>query len=316
MYYNRTISNEFANELSKGQFKWLIPYVKEHDDLDILIGKNNGKEYCSVYRGTSRIAYISRTARGHFKVEAADSYEMICPRLYSLDGFNEKNLEYLRSSVESQSKFDRYYNNRKEGYYQNMLQRRYGIMASAESDMLILDKEIVIGYADEREKQKIFSPNRERYLSVKSDLKRSNPKLFGEPSESECMGGELDLMALDRDGYIHLMEIKDGSNTSGIYMSPFQIGLYKRIFDMIDITDSVGSLIRQKQELGLLPRDWTIPAIRKEIIPELIICAPKSRSQSYPSRYNMVVDYIKSNAADIYEDIRGIVVRDENMNIL
>ena len=316
MYYNRTISKDFENELKYGQFNWLIPYVKEHDDLDILTGKNDSIEFCSVYRGTSRIARIYKSINGHsWLMDAASPYMRICPTLFSMAGFNMDNLEYLRCHIASQDKFNRYYNNHKEGYYQNLLQRKYGILASPTSEMLIFDKEIVIGYSNQKEKQLIFGINQDRYQSVKTNLKASNPKFYGQPhKDQEVLGNELDLMALDKDGYIHLMEIKHSSNPSGIYMSPFQIGLYKRIFDMIDITDAVKDLIVQKQNLGLLPQDWPIPIIQKQIIPELIICEFKIRSQCYPSKYNTVVEYIQKNASDIYEDIKDIVVRDENLN--
>lgn len=318
MYYNRTISNNFANELKYGQFQWLIPYVKEHDDLDILTGKNDSIEFCSVYRGTSRIARIYKSVNGYsWLIDAANPYMKICPELFSVEGFNKDNLEYLRSHIAAQNQFNRYYNNHKEGYYQNLLQRKYGILAPPTSKLLIFDKEIVIGYSNQSEKKQIYGINQDRYQSVKINLKASNPKSYGQPhNNQEILGNELDLMALDKEGYIHLMEIKHSSNPSGIYMSPFQIGLYKRLFDMIDIINAVKDLIIQKQDLGLLPHDWPIPTIQKQVIPELIICEFKANSQCYPSKYNEVVKYIQNNASDIYKDVKDIVVRDEHLNHL
>lgn len=241
----------------------------------------------------------------------------ICPELFSMKGFYKDNLEYLRSHIATQTQFNRYYNNHKEGYYQNLLQRKYGILAPSTSKLLIFDKEIVIGYSNQNEKKQIFGIHQDRYLSVKSNLKASNPKFYGQPhNNQEILGNELDLMALDKEGYIHLMEIKHSENTSGIFMSPFQIGLYKRLFDMIDISNAVKDLIIQKQDLGLLPHDWPIPPIQKQVIPELIICDFKANSQCYPSKYNEVVKYIQDNASDIYKDVKDIVVRDEYLNSL
>lgn len=60
MYYNRTISTDFEDLLKSGHFSWIIPYVKKHEDMDILIGRNKSMEFCSVYRGLSRILRIYR----------------------------------------------------------------------------------------------------------------------------------------------------------------------------------------------------------------------------------------------------------------
>ena len=59
MYYNRTISKEFASLLETGsKLRWLFDFVKNHKELDFLIGKNNSKEWISVYRGLTRILTI------------------------------------------------------------------------------------------------------------------------------------------------------------------------------------------------------------------------------------------------------------------
>lgn len=319
MYYDRFLSTQFENLFKKdGELSWLIPYIKKMDDLDILIGKSNHQEYCSIYRGTSRIAMISKN-RGIYKVTASDTYKKLGVHLYgNLDNrnFNEKNLEYLRQTVENNNKFDRYYNNHKEGYYQNMVQRKYGILADTEYPILIVDKEVVIGYDNEAEKKSVFRTAQDEYKECKCNLQKSDSKKWGEPSKDKPLGNELDLLALDREGNVHLIELKDGSNTAGIYMSPFQIGLYKRIFDKIDIKETLINMVKQKQRIGLLPKDWIIPHINNEYIPELIIGGYKSRSSGYPQKFNMVMKYIKEQNIGIYNDICNINVMDENLNVI
>ena len=52
MYYNRTLSKELSALLETGgELRWLFDFVKNHPDLDFLVGKNNSKEWLSVYRG-------------------------------------------------------------------------------------------------------------------------------------------------------------------------------------------------------------------------------------------------------------------------
>ena len=149
--------------------------------------------------------------------------------------------------------------------------------------------------------------------------KKKYPKDFGKADENGILGNELDLIVLDKDGYIHLMELKKGSNTSGIYMSPFQIGLYHRLFKSFnkeELKENIRSMIEQKKRLGLINPDWTIPEIQNRFMPELIICHRIMHSSCYPQKYNRVIEYIKDNYPRIYEDIRDIKVKDENLNLL
>ncbi len=255
---------------------------------------------------------------------ASKSYRDLCEKqgvdLYgelSDMHFNETNLEQLRQLVATNSVYNRYYNNHKEGYYQNRIQRSYGILANTESPLLIVDKEVVIGYKDQKEKDKIFGEEQKKYKSCKYNLQNSNTKKFGRPSESKALGNELDLLALDREGKIHLIELKHSGNTSGIYMSPFQIGLYKRIFDKIDINsikETLKGMIEQKQRIGLLPKDWIIPNIKDGYTLDLIICDYNPRSCGYPVMFDEVKQYIRENDSDIYSDVRDIDVKDENFN--
>ncbi|MCH5327081.1 MAG: hypothetical protein J1E29_07760, partial [Duncaniella sp.] len=82
MYYDRLLSDGFEKLFTKdGILSWLIPYVKRTEDLDILIGKSGNQEYCSIYRGTSRIAMISKSSNKYI-VTASDSYKELGVNLY------------------------------------------------------------------------------------------------------------------------------------------------------------------------------------------------------------------------------------------
>lgn len=332
MYYNRTISTDFEDLLKSGHFSWIIPYVKKHEDLDILIGRNKSMEFCSVYRGLSRILRIYRPISkkqkyGNFKWDAADKYiAMYSDPKVSLEQLCEDDIEKVRRQIEKTSEFTRYYKEGtateagSEGFYQNAIQRKYGLLSESTSALVIVDKEAVIGYdGGQSEKKQCFNSERNDYKTVKNDLQKKYPKDFGKADENSILGNELDLIALDKDGYIHLMELKKGSNTSGIYMSPFQIGLYHRLFKSFnkeELKENIRSMIEQKKRLGLINPDWTIPEIQNRFIPELIICHRIMHSSCYPQKYNRVIEYIKDNYPRIYEDIRDIKVKDENLNLL
>ena len=158
MYYNRKLSDNFASLIEKnGNLKWLYDFVLKNKELDFLIGKNNSTEWISVYRGLSRILKIEPYKRSKaLKFSAAKAYKRLAEEYgYNIYGNHEssrnfeKDLIALVDKIASDKKFNRSYNNKKEGYFQSILSRQYGICGNADDEFVILDKEVVIGYENE-----------------------------------------------------------------------------------------------------------------------------------------------------------------------
>lgn len=279
MYYNRKISNSFSALIeSGGKLRWLFDLVKKRNDLDFLIGKNNSKEWISVYRGLSRILTITKTKNTDtIKIDGANAYKKISPTLYGKKdtSYNFKTeIENILNAVAVNPKFDRYYKNKKEGYYQNILSRKYGICGNQNDEFVIIDKEAVVGYLNQKEKDIAFNKIQPKYKQLQHDISAKNSKRYGKDIEKKAVGNELDFLALDKNGNILLIEYKHGTNTSGIYLSPIQIGMYYDIFTNFpkkDLEKAVFEMLIQKQKIGLICPSWAIPKKIKDIIPVLII---------------------------------------------
>ena len=121
MYYNRTLSDDFARYLEiGGKLRWLFDYVKHHKELDFLIGKNKTNECISVYRGLTRIISILSQNSDSVLIDATDTYKNIEQNLYGQKYLNinfQKEIENLITKIEREPKFNRYYINKKEGFY-------------------------------------------------------------------------------------------------------------------------------------------------------------------------------------------------------
>jgi len=278
MYYNRTISKEFASLLENGgELRWLFDFVKNHRELDFLIGKNNSKEWISVYRGLTRILTILPINNISVLLDADDKYKDISPNLYGQKNLSENyqnEIEYLITQIEQNSKFDRYYKNKKEGFYQNELSKIFGICGKPDTDFVVIDKEAVIGYSDQAEKDNLFGNLQQKYKQLQREISDLNPERYGKDLGGKAIGNELDFLALDKDGNILLIEYKHGTNTSGIYLSPLQIGLYNDIYTSFpknDLECAVFEMLEQKQKIGLINPNWKKPNCIKDIIPVLII---------------------------------------------
>ncbi len=287
MYYNRTLSDSFSRLIEKnGELRWLFDFVKGKDELDFLVGKNNSREWISVYRGLSRIITIrprKRNARKIF-IDGAGSYKELCPHLYgekSIDENFRAALEHIIHMVENDERFKRYYDSKKEGYHQNELSRRYGICGKADDLFLIVDKEAVIDYSDHAEKDQLLGPIQKKYKRLQGIVSDADEKLYGKDLKKKAIGNELDFLALDREGNLLLIEFKHGTSTSGIYLSPLQIGLYYDIFTSspkVDLERAVFEMLAQRQKIGLINPDWTSPNRIKNIIPVMIISEFNPRS--------------------------------------
>lgn len=311
MYYNRTVDTEFSALLEQGgNLRWLYEYVKGKDCLDFLIGKSEKNQWISVYRGLSRVLTIKPTRdKTIIKIEAAESYKNIVPDIYgkkSLSFNFEKELDQLIALVENNSKFDRYYNCKKEGYYQNELSRKYGICGLPSDDFIIIDKEAVVGYDDINEKNTIYGNIRSEYKQLQTEISKLNPKRYGSKLSEKSIGNELDFLALDKDGNILLIEYKDKSSTSGIYLSPLQIGMYFDLFAQLDkkyLESSIAAMLEQKKKIGVINHEWKVPPI-KEIVPVLII-SNYNYNSSAKQKYGEILDFVRSKKGNSFlKDIR------------
>tara|TARA_B100000315_G_C14491539_1_gene547822 strand:- start:91 stop:1071 length:981 start_codon:yes stop_codon:yes gene_type:complete len=303
LYYNRTLTKEFSQLIEKGgHLRWLFNFVKKNDDLDFLIGRNNNNEWVSIYRGLSRILTIHPRKRNNMilKIDADKAYKSIKNDIYgikSLPLFFEKELKSLISGITKNKKFDGDYKNEKEGYYQNELSRLFGICGNSTSDFVIIDKEVVIGYQNKTEKQKICVVKSKKYKKLLNSLSKYNSKRFGKNLQNKSVGNELDFLALDKKGNILLIEYKHGTNTSGIYLSPFQIGMYYDLFKklpMNDLQNAVFEMLSQKKKIGLINSDWVTPKTIKKIIPVLIISNYNYKS-SAKVKYREVLKFLRAS---------------------
>jgi hypothetical protein len=313
MYYCRMIPDDFAQIIMQGgALRWLVDYVKTRDDLDLLVGKNNGEKYISVYRGLTKIVTILGTsASDRVRVKTAGTYQKYSPLLVgtkSPSDITKTEIEAIRTSLEKKGLDDRYYGNRKEGYYQNEISRIFGLCSNADSDFLILDKEVVVGYEDETEKTRLFGPLRDEYKGLQKIISERNPKRYGSGLEKKSIGDELDFIAIDKNGDILLMELKHGSNTSGIYLSPLQIGLYYQIFNGLlpkyDLQNALIRIFEQKRSIGLISSDWELPRLSGKIIPILIVAEPNQKNSAFEKFCEVLEICREEKGSDFLRDLR------------
>lgn len=306
MYYDRKLTDNFKDLLEQnGIYRWLFDYVKGNVDLDFLIGRNKQKQWISIYRGLSKIVSIETNIKADkIRIDAALPYKRIAAE-NNLAIYGEKDntdlskdkLDCLITKIRTDPKFNRYYANKKEGYYQTILSRQYGICGGTDSQFVIIDKEVVLGYTNQLEKRNRYDCFRDKYKRLQGIISKNDPVRFGKYRNKKAIGNEVDFLALDRKGNILLIEYKHGENISGIYLSPLQIGLYYDLFnDYYEnntalFSKAIFAMLEQKQRLGLINPLWEKPPKLKRLIPVLVI-----------SEYNS-----NTAAKDNFKDIMAII---------
>jgi len=311
MYYQRVIGNDLKGLLLPGGgLHWLYLLVKEREDLDFLIGANKSKKWIYVYRGTTRLLDISMK-RNLANISANPTYLDLAKKnnldIYGIKEMADLNFknDFVRliSCLSQDNKLSSHYANKKEGYFQNLFSRQFGILSDGSEDFVVVDKEVVIGYGNKKVKEIYFGEQRKRFMAINEALSRLDAKRYGSKLSEKALGNELDFLAVNRKGKILLIEFKHGSSTKGIYLSPIQIGLYYYLFHEYimqykdDFISHISSMIKQKKEMGLISRQWSDVTPTIEIIPVLVIAEYNPKSSAF-CKFKEVLEICRDKLAN------------------
>lgn len=264
-YYDRTMDDSFISKVLN-DYPWLIHFVKKTSELDLQTGHDpkQGRSWFSVYRGTSRVLTFASRRNG-YKIDAADAYKKIAPTDFFERPTEKSFVEYL-SNIKKTPNLKRYYESgqgKKEGFYQNLIGRRYTFNTKIGDDFIIIDKEMAVGFKDEVTKTAWNKDIKSNIEALIMDLRKDyNGSL---PKDIHSQYGEFDFLAMTWNGDIIIMELKqnDPQKTS---LSPIQVRFYNDQFHKLlkenkEVSDNIIKMIKQKVDLGIIniPEKKSIP---------------------------------------------------------
>ena len=199
MYYNRAMSSNLVEKI-KEEYQWLIDEVIQNPELDFQTGSNDNDSWFSVYRGTGRILTIKENGKPY----ADSKYMGICPDFYNNP--NAASLSVLMEKIREKRELGRYYigadGKKKEGYYQNLISRRYSLGCEPSDDFIIIDKEFVLGYSEDKVKKEIMQPIKKKY----DDIIQSLSDEYDYCKNIKQPGTECDFVGLTHQGDIILLD--------------------------------------------------------------------------------------------------------------
>lgn len=319
-YYDRTMDDSFISKVL-GDYPWLIKFVKKTPELDFQTGHDprQGRSWFSVYKGTGRvITFVSR--RNGYKIDAADTYKKIATTDFFERPTENSFVEYL-SNIREAPNLQRYYESdqgKKEGFYQNLIGRRYTFNTKAEDDFIIIDKEMVVGFKDEVTKtawnKDIISNIEALIRNLRRDYKGRLPK------DISSKYGEFDFLAMTWDGDIIIMELKqdDSLKTS---LSPIQVRFYDEQFHKLlkenkDISDNIMKMVQQKVDMGIInvPKGRSLPQkLSGKIETCVIVGEEKSLSPTICDRFRVVRKIFLPNMKSYTCESDGTLVKSNKL---
>jgi len=319
-YYDRTMDDSFISKVL-GDYPWLIKFVKKTPELDFQTGHDprQGRSWFSVYKGTGRvITFVSR--RNGYKIDANDTYKKIATTDFFERPTENSFVEYL-SNIKKASNLKRYYESdqgKKEGFYQNLIGRRYTFNTKAEDDFIIIDKEMVVGFKDEVTKtawnKDIISNIEALIRNLRRDYKGRLPK------DISSKYGEFDFLAMTWDGDIIIMELKqdDSLKTS---LSPIQVRFYDEQFHKLlkenkDISDNIMKMVQQKVDMGIInvPKGRSLPQkLSGKIETCVIVGEEKSLSPTICDRFRVVRKIFLPNMKSYTCESDGTLVKSNKL---
>ena len=319
-YYDRTMDDSFISKVIS-DFPWLIHFVKNTSELDLQTGHDpkQKRSWFSVYRGTGRVLTF-KSRRNGYKLDAADAYKIIAPNGFFEHPTEDSFVEYL-SRIRKAPNLKRYYESdkgKKEGFYQNLIGRRYTFNTKIEDGFIIIDKEMVVGFKDKDTK-----------IAWNEDIKAHQEALISElrdkyngtlPQDIPSMYGEFDFLAMTWNGDIIIMELKqnDSQKTS---LSPIQVRFYDEQFHKLlkenkDISDNIMKMVQQKVDMGIInvPKGRSLPQkLSGKIETCVIVGEEKSLSPTICDRFRVVRKIFLPNMKSYTCESDGTLVKSNKL---
>lgn len=202
--YDRYLSEQFLQLLDGGPLHFIIKkccegWSEDPYSLDFQIRENNTVQ---LYHGTTYLLKLQLRHDSLVNASADRAYGGYsgCKNEYhqlmrdwdlakEANRFEEVAVKYLRAAISAADK--RYYRNQREGFWQNCLGISHGPRWSSEAPWFVVDREAVIGFADQVAKDSFYTAVKQPFVQLQDKLHIEHR--WAKPHN---VGDELDLLAV------------------------------------------------------------------------------------------------------------------------
>lgn len=282
--YGRAPSENLKGLLSTGGFLAPLLDLTERQvcglPLDVFFRVN---DEIHIYCGLTRLIEVRRYSNSTVKVSASETYgKQSCA-----DGFFRQ--WYIDEHIEFEKYLDRYLSrvkvNSRHTKGEGLIQ---AIWSRVTECWIAFDREAVLGYSSQKESKEAreFSQVESARSTLEAIARSASPPWALPPSS----GREVDQLAVDSNGSLVVIELKDAS-TNSVFYTPFQLLSY--VWEWYNAIESVlgqlQALLDSRVELGMISS--SVPTLTGDIC-AAICFGPDIRSDEVRRRYNKVLEVV------------------------
>lgn len=280
--YDRTPSEKLRRLFDTGGF--LAPLLTERKvcglPLDVFF---RVKDEVHIYCGTTRLVQVKRYKNGTVKVSAYETYgEQSCAIDFFRKWSTNEHIEFKESldrylfSVEVNSSFINH-----EGFVQSLWSRVTECWTT-------FDKEAVLSYPSGKGSNIVRECD--QFESARVELETIARTASSRWVLPPSRGRKIDQLAVDPNGRLVLIELKDAS-AKKVFYAPLQLlGYVWEWYNAIEsVLNQLQTLLDARVELGLISS--TVPKLTGDI--RAVVCfGPDTRSDEAKRRYSKVLEVV------------------------
>ncbi|ADB19109.1 hypothetical protein Psta_4465 [Pirellula staleyi DSM 6068] len=284
MQFPNTWSHRFLREFQQSSLRKLIALTGNSDPteecrFDLRI---RGGDSLEIYHGLERLLTVQSTGDERIELNAPRRYRQLPEHeaLYVMgltldsDQLATGIDQYLRAA--SLLADERFFRDRKEGYWTNQLLKSYGVCWQSDSPWLMFDRWSSIRFETDAEEDAFYRPLHQEQLAKRAKLQQQDRANWG---ENGFLNRAVDILAIGPEQQLVCFELMLGSNLPSLYWGCQEAAFNRDMFSMAKeyLSQGIKTLVEQYVELGLLPptcKSW-LPAKNFESVEtNLVIIDP------------------------------------------
>jgi hypothetical protein len=323
--FDRRVPDELMRVLLPGgPFSWVTelarqPISANSDPLDLGLRaspKASDAGHATLYLGTTQVLGVHVRADGRFSLSSHQHgglFKEVQVAVRFDDGWREwQSLDRLAAAMKAiRAHVDAAIavapaGRQLEGRYQAALAK------TTDAGFTLFDREVVLAFASETEKLGRKQELRLPLVQAQDALAAAN--LWA--ARLSPPGDKVDALGVDRDGRLLAIEVKPGTQTTGLALTPIQVAMYMRLVrawieaDEVFAREVLEGMAQQRAALGLGSTEALRLRDPIEIVPVFAVGTPISSPRDARTRFELVRNALRESG----ESLTGLQLWAINMS--
>ncbi len=302
MQFPNTWSRRFLHEFQQSSLRKLIELTENSDPreecrFDLRI---RGGDSLEIYHGLERLLTVQSTGDERNELNAPRRYRHLAEHesLYAIgqtldcDQLATGIDQYLRAA--SLLADERFFRDRKEGFWTNQLLKSYGVCWQSDSPWLMFDRWSSIRFETDAEEDVFYRSLHLEQLAKRAKLQQQDLENWG---DNGFLNRSVDILAIGPEQQLVCFELMLGSNLPSLYWGCQEAAFNRDMFTMAKdyVSQGIKMLVAQYVELGLLPAACTswLPVKNFESVETILIIIDPPENAEVWRRFDLANEILR-----------------------